>query len=146
MTTAINTLTAFNRSHRSDRSTSFGPISLISATSMSVEPEFRSMVRPAVPNYLLRRMIAGLVAVVAVFVVAAGSLALLAGFGSRTASASAAQPATSSAAVHVAEPGDTLWSIAGTYRGDVSRDRYIDALVRMNNGTSIRAGQAVSLP
>jgi Tfp pilus assembly protein FimV len=47
---------------------------------------------------------------------------------------------------HVALPGDTLWSIADRYRGDVGRDRYIDALIDLNGGTRILAGQAIRLP
>ena len=48
--------------------------------------------------------------------------------------------------IHVAEPGDTLWSIADAYRGDVGRDRFIDALIDLNGGTGIQVGQAVHLP
>ena len=48
--------------------------------------------------------------------------------------------------VIVAREGDTLWSIADAHRGEVSRDRFIDALVARNGGTSIVIGQAVHLP
>ena len=48
--------------------------------------------------------------------------------------------------VHVAAPGDTLWSIAQQYRGDVGRDRYVDALIDLNGDTSIQVGQAIRLP
>lgn len=48
--------------------------------------------------------------------------------------------------VHVASTGDTLWSIADAHRGAVERDRYVDALVELNGGTAIQAGQAVRLP
>ena len=43
-------------------------------------------------------------------------------------------------------PGDTLWSIAQTYRGDVPVSRYVDKLVSLNGGASIQAGQAVVIP
>ncbi len=57
------------------------------------------------------------------------------------------QPSASPAAdVHVARDGDTLWSIADEYRGEVARDRFIDALVTLNGDTVIRIGQAVVLP
>jgi LysM repeat protein len=46
----------------------------------------------------------------------------------------------------VARPGDTLWSIAETYRGSISITRYVDLLVRVNGGPSIEAGQVVVLP
>lgn len=48
--------------------------------------------------------------------------------------------------VHVARSGDTLWSIADAHRGDVGRERFVDALVALNGGTSIHIGQAVHLP
>jgi Tfp pilus assembly protein FimV len=108
------------------------------------------------PNYLVRRTIAALVvvALVVVFAVASSAAAeALAGLGSRPAAASEAVPAVpfdSSGApvalVHVARPGDTMWSIADQYRGEVSRDRYLDALISRNGGTAILAGQAVLLP
>jgi hypothetical protein len=130
----------------------------VSATSMSVHAEVRGMPRPHVPNYALRRLMAGLVAAVAIttvtVVIAVGCIGVLAGFGGEPASASGASPALSSsgsssgsfATVHVARPGDTLWSIASTYRGEVDHGRYVDALVRLNGGTAIQAGQAVHLP
>ncbi len=48
--------------------------------------------------------------------------------------------------VHVAQPGDTLWSIAAAHRGADSRSDEIDALLALNGGTVILAGQAVLLP
>ena len=63
--------------------------------------------------------------------------------------ASAAGPATDSSVthdVHVARSGDTLWSIADAYRGQVGRDSFVDALVALNGGTVIHIGQAVRLP
>ena len=48
--------------------------------------------------------------------------------------------------IHVAQPGDTMWSIAEQYRGDVGQGRFVDALIAVNGGTSIQAGQAIRLP
>ena len=48
--------------------------------------------------------------------------------------------------IHVAQPGDTLWSIADQYRGDVGKGRFVDALIDANGGTAIQIGQAVRLP
>jgi len=48
--------------------------------------------------------------------------------------------------MHVAQTGDTLWSIANDYRGDIDRDRYIEVLIRLNGGTDVVAGAAVWLP
>ncbi|MET0662132.1 MAG: LysM domain-containing protein [Ilumatobacteraceae bacterium] len=102
--------------------------------------------RQASPNYALRR--AGALAVaLAATVLLAGFIILLAGSGGRPASASRAEPAfTSPAAVHVAAAGDSLWSIAEANHGDVSIDRYVDALIDLNGGTDIAVGQAVRLP
>ena len=109
--------------------------------------------RDVVPNYAVRRLLA---AVVALAMLAVGAIAAveavgaLVDLGGRPAAASEI-PAPGSAAaavpsVHVAAPGDTLWSIAEQYRGAVSRDRYVDALIDLNGGTSIQAGQPVQLP
>jgi Tfp pilus assembly protein FimV len=109
--------------------------------------------RDVVPNYAVRRLIA---AVVALAVLAVGAIAAveavgaLVDLGGRPAAASEI-PAPGSAlaaapSVHVASPGDTLWSIAERYRGAVSRDRYVDALIDLNGGTSIQAGQPIRLP
>ena len=73
-----------------------------------------------------------------------------AGLVGQPASAAAAVDAGSADAaapdVHVARAGDTLWSIADEYRGDIGRERFIDALVTLNGGTSVYIGQAVVLP
>ena len=108
--------------------------------------------RPA-PNYLVRRM---LVAAVALAVLAAGAVAVvqmagaLVDLGGRPAAASEVTTAAVGDApvrsVHVAEPGDSLWSIADLYRGPVGRDRYVDALISLNGGTDVLVGQAIRLP
>jgi Tfp pilus assembly protein FimV len=74
--------------------------------------------------------------------VATGSLA---GPGGVPAAATGAQPAFQRTSI-VARPGDTLWSIARAHRGDVSHSRYVEALVSLNGGASIQAGQVVHLP
>jgi nucleoid-associated protein YgaU len=48
--------------------------------------------------------------------------------------------------VHVARQGDTLWAIAHRYRGAVSHDTYLEALIGSNGGTRIEVGQSVRLP
>ncbi len=104
------------------------------------------------PNYALRRLGASLCAVVVLVLaaqVAAGAAGALAGLDSRPAAASETAPAAGDVlarTVHVAEPGDTLWSIADRYRGDVDRGRFVDRLIDLNGGTSIQIGQAVRLP
>jgi len=104
------------------------------------------------PNYALRRLGASLCAVVVLVLaahVAVGAAGALAGLDSRPAAASETAPAAGDVlvrTVHVAEPGDTLWSIADRYRGDVDRGRFVDRLIDLNGGTSIQIGQAVRLP
>ena len=101
---------------------------------------------PSSPNYALRRTAAVVVALGAVALLV-GIIILLAGPGGRPASAFQAEPAFSSTAtVHVARAGDSLWSIAQSNHGDVSIDRYVDALIDLNGGTAIAVGQAVALP
>ncbi|MEY2975284.1 MAG: hypothetical protein RIR49_1704 [Actinomycetota bacterium] len=103
----------------------------------------RRPVSPAV--YRRRRLVVGTVLAVAVV---AGGLAInevLAGDGGVTASASAAEPVPARTTV-TAQPGDTLWAIAQTHRGEVDVRRYLDRLIALNGGASIQAGQAIVLP
>lgn len=62
-------------------------------------------------------------------------------------------PASASGAGEVREPmtlvvrsGDTLWSIAHEYRGEIPHARYLDYLVRLNGGPSVSVGQQLRLP
>jgi hypothetical protein len=62
-------------------------------------------------------------------------------------------PASASGAGEVLEPmtivvrsGDTLWSIAHEYRGEIPHSRYLDYLVRLNGGPSVYVGQQLRLP
>jgi Tfp pilus assembly protein FimV len=105
-----------------------------------------------VPNYAVRRLLA---AVVALAVLALGAIAVvetvgaLVDLGGRPAAASeipASGSAPAAPSLHVAAPGDTMWSIAERYRGEVSRDRFVDALIDLNGGTVIQVGQPVRLP
>jgi Tfp pilus assembly protein FimV len=111
------------------------------ATSVLAGPRHRTTARV----YRRRRaaaslMLAGVLALTGA--VATGSLA---GPGGVPAAATGAQPAFQRASI-VARPGDTLWSIAQAHRGDVSHSRYVEALVSLNGGASIQAGQVVHLP
>ena len=85
--------------------------------------------------------------VLAVFV-AVGAVAthdVLAGSGGVPASAAVSLPAQARMRI-VAQPGDTLWSIASAHHGDISITRYVDTLVDLNGGPTIQAGQEVVLP
>jgi len=100
----------------------------------------------AAPNYAARRFVAvALLAVMFAAALVAVSAAL--DTGGRPAVASD-NVSTGSATVgtHVAQLGDTLWSIADLYRGDVGQGRFVDALIDANGGTDIQIGQAVRLP
>ena len=101
-------------------------------------------------NYAARRALAALLGVLLVASVAVAGAELLGALvdvGGRPAAASTgAAGDTPGARIHVAQPGDTLWSIADRYRGDVGHGRFVDALIDVNGGTSIQVGQAVQLP
>lgn len=105
---------------------------------------------PVRPNYLARRVAAVATVVAALFVSVSavnGAIGALAGQPAEAAAPLASAPGVVAAIeTHVTVSGDSLWSIADQYRGDVSRDRYVDALVRLNGGTQIVVGQAVQLP
>ncbi len=96
-----------------------------------------------------QRLLAAFAAAVAVTLLVMFVLGLLAAPGGDPASASGGEPAhlaAPAAQVHVAAPGDSLWTIARANHGDVGFDRYLDTLIRLNGGTVIHAGQAVQLP
>ena len=46
----------------------------------------------------------------------------------------------------VVRPGDTLWSIAHQFRGEIPHSRYVEYLVRLNGGPSIQVGQQFRIP
>ena len=121
-------------------------IRFVSATSMNVEAEVRSMVRPHVPNYAVRRLVVGFSALTMMLLVAVASVGLMAGLGGSSAVASDAATSAGAPVAMVAEAGDTLWSIAAEHRGTVGHDRYLDTLIRKNGGTDIQVGQIVWLP
>ncbi len=108
--------------------------------------------RPAEVDYTARRAMAVVLVAMAVALAGfAGSamVGALADVGSRPAAASdiaATSPGAPVVRIHVAQPGDTLWSIADRYRGEVGQRRFVDALIDVNGGTAIQVGQAVRLP
>ncbi len=122
----------------------------MTATFITPNTTRRHDLPPVAPNYPLRRLVAALVAAAVVWltvmVAAAAVPVVLAGFGGAPAAASDRQPAAAAPAIHVARPGDTLWSIATEHRGGVDHSSYVDELIDLNGGTGIVAGQAVWLP
>lgn len=111
-------------------------------------PIGRPSAPPSAPNYAARRVLA---VIVSLAVLAAGAIMLgeavsaVSDLGGRPAAASEVAVA-SAASTHVAVAGDTLWAIAERYRGDVGRDRYVDALIALNGSSVILVGQAIRLP
>ncbi len=93
--------------------------------------------------YRRRRAVVGIVSAA---LVAFGSVAthdVLAGSGGDPASAAVSLPARSTV---IAQPGDTLWSIALAHHSDASLTRYLDTLVDINGGPTIQLGQTIHLP
>ena len=101
-------------------------------------------------NYAVRRAVAGLLVVLVVAIVAIAGAELLGALvdvGGRPAAASVGAAGDAPGVrIHVAQPGDTMWSIADRYRGEVGHGRFVDALIDVNGGTVIQIGQAVRLP
>ncbi|MEM9516444.1 MAG: LysM domain-containing protein, partial [Actinomycetota bacterium] len=95
------------------------------------------------PNYALRRIVAATLAIAVLLAI--GSVALsLAGLGSQPAVASETGSAAAYVArSHLAQPGDTLWSIAAEHRAATDIVSYVDRLIDLNGGTRIDIGQAV---
>jgi len=101
--------------------------------------------RPSAAAYRRRRVVVGTALAVFVAVGAVTAHDVLAGSGGVPASAAVSLPAQARQRV-VAQRGDTLWSIAAAHHGEISITRYVDALVDLNGGPTIQAGQEVVLP
>ena len=95
--------------------------------------------------YVRRRVLVSLVLLAVVAATWLGVGSVLANRGGDPASAPTVRPA-SATQVYVAQPGDTMWSLAQRFRGDASAQAYLDALIDANGGTSIAVGQAITLP
>jgi hypothetical protein len=96
-------------------------------------------------TYARRRALVGGISAVLVALTLVAGYDALAGSSGAPASAAVSRSSDTSGSV-VARPGDTLWSIAEAHRGDVGVRRYVDALIGLNGGPSIQAGQRVVLP
>lgn len=90
-----------------------------------------------------RRPSVAVMMLVGVAVVAAVALGGL--FGARAAADSVTAGRPAEPLYVIAEPGDTLWSIAARIAPNASITEVVDQLVVLN-GTSITAGQAVRVP
>ena len=94
-------------------------------------------------TYRRRRAVVGTALAAFVAVGAVTTYDVLAGSGGVPASAAVSQPARSTV---IAQPGESLWTIAQEHRGEISLVRYVDKLVALNGGATIQVGQAVVLP
>ena len=121
------------------------PITRTALTARSTASHPFPPARPSAATYRRRRVVVGTTLAVLVAVSAVTAHDVLAGSGGVPASAAVSLPAQARVRV-VAQPGDTLWSIASAHRGDVSITRYVDALVDLNGGATIQLGQEVVLP
>ena len=99
--------------------------------------------RPGARSTYLRRRVGALTFVVAL-VLSVGSVTQhgLADRGGDPASV----PAIGRSVTYVAQPGDTLWSIAQTQYPGSDITQVVDALVTLNGGASIQSGQRLLLP
>lgn len=107
--------------------------------------------------YIRRRLAVLLVLVAMLCSVAWSTGQVLASRGGAPASAPTARPAlagdadadadpAAATASYVVQPGDTLWSLARRYHGDMSTERYLERLVEVNGGAALEVGQVVVLP
>ena len=129
--------------HRTTSITTTAPVTRSPVTRSTVRP-FPSA-RPSAATYRRRRVVVGTALAVFVAVGAVTAHDVLAGSGGVPASAAVSLPAQARQRV-VAQRGDTLWSIAAAHHGEISITRYVDALVDLNGGPTIQAGQEVVLP
>ncbi len=137
--TATLSLTRTHRARVAEPRHGGGPRRAASLRGVSVETPV---------NYTARRAVALVVLLLAVTLLAFGSLAAVGPlFGAHDGRAAASDAAAAPVVrIHVAQPGDTLWSIAERYRGEVGHGRFVDALIDLNGGTAVQVGQAIRLP
>lgn len=95
------------------------------------------------PGISRRRPSVAIMALVGIAVVAAVAFGGV--FGARAAADSVTAGRPAEPLYVIAEPGDTLWSIAARIAPNASITEVVDQLVVLN-GTSITAGQAVRVP
>ena len=97
--------------------------------------------------YRRRRLVAVAALVAAVVAVLLLANAVLAGpAGGGTPTSAAGTSSAGLAAVHVVQPGDTLWSIARQLSPEGDVRLTVDRLVSLNGGAPIQVGQRLVLP
>ena len=116
------------------------------APSVVVVPSRLAPVRRRPLVYVRRRVLVSLTLVAVVAAVWLGAGTVLANRGGDPASASTVRPALAPAQVYVAQPGDTMWSIAERFHGSTPAAVFVDQLVGLNGGAALEVGQAITLP
>ena len=111
-----------------------------------VVPSRLAAVRRRPMVYVRRRVLVLLMFVAVVVAVWLGAGTVLANRGGDPASASTVRPALAPAQVYVAQPGDTMWSIAQRFHGSAAAAHYVDELIGLNGGAALEVGQAITLP
>jgi nucleoid-associated protein YgaU len=98
-------------------------------------------VLPSRSTFVRRRV--GAVVFLVALVLSVGSVAQrgLADRGDQPASVTAVGRTT-----YVVQPGDTLWRIAERFYGGADLGQVVDAMVTLNGGATIQAGQTLDLP
>lgn len=94
--------------------------------------------RPSSQVYAVRRVIALLLVVALAFVVAQTV--------TRSMASSTHVPSSGVATIHVVQPGESLWSIAQQERPHADMTQLVEALLRLNGGSTIHVGQELVLP
>lgn len=118
------------------------------AVALVVEPLYvdrHAPRRPSAAVYARRRLVAGLLAVVALasLVTLAGQVAVSLG----GVSASAPERSAPAPRTVVVEPGDTLWSLARQLQPEGDVRPLVRALVRANGGTAyLEVGTRIAVP
>jgi hypothetical protein len=99
---------------------------------------------PTAATFRRRRLTALLATVVIALVVTTVAVRAAAAFGAQPASRPERRP--DPAATVVAQPGDSLWSIARRLQPEGDIRALVDALVRANGGASLDIGDRVAVP
>lgn len=93
--------------------------------------------------HLRRRVVAALAFTGTMLLLWLGAGTVLANRGDDPASVSPVRPG----ATHIAQPGESLWTIAEEHRGATDIVVYVEQLIDLNGGEAgIQVGQAVRLP
>ena len=98
---------------------------------------YRTVARPVARRFRRRRVAALVFSVAALL----GAVRAVAAFGAGPASGVERRPA-----IHVVQPGETLWSIASQLRPGGDTRSLVRTLAKLNGGASLAVGQRLVLP